>query len=159
MIFFHFPSFLSPVPRLGALISEANIPFKTTHSTWDHCVADVTKLENLHCNPGKRLHDTLPSSSQPSFSEWQTGEPTSLLSTLKLESPPAYGSSLSHTRKPVLGKSVDSEMINPRVLAYSDSHQWLLIHICQIPYMPCTGRPPREKLHKENLSVILKENK
>lgn len=86
---------------------------------------------------------TLPSSSQPS-SQWpgrlESQHPCWVSRSLSLRA--TRGWSRSHTRKPVLGKSMDSEIINQRISAHSDSHQWLLVHICQTPYMPLTGRPP-----------------
>lgn len=52
--FLHFSLFLSPDCRLFTPMLEANIPFKP-HSLYSgfYCVAEVRKLENLHCNTGK----------------------------------------------------------------------------------------------------------
>lgn len=52
-------SSLSPDFRLCALISEVNIPFKTTPAGLRvYWVAEVNKLKNVHSDSGKRVPET-----------------------------------------------------------------------------------------------------
>lgn len=63
-------SSLSPDFRLCALISEVNIPFKTTPAGLRvYWVAEVNKLKNVHSDLGKRVPET-PYPTRPNLFLW-----------------------------------------------------------------------------------------
>lgn len=92
-------------------------------------------------------HPPQPRPNPPPGGQLESQHPCWVSRSLSLRA--TCGWSRSHTRKPILGKSMDSEIINQRVSAHSDSHQWLLIHICQIPIHATHREASLGQLHKE----------